>query len=181
MGSGRARCRHVPDPGGQPRDHTTAARLVVIGRVVANIRSSVAEQEQQWQRRFGDDVDSTAVIPTALEGHIIDLEGQELRVIDVAQGDISPSTVIHIPSIKTVIGGDVVYNRIHMMLALTGPTEWQKWIDSIDLVESLEATTIIAGHKQPDASDQDLETRPRPTAPATAGPGERRLELSGRH
>jgi hypothetical protein len=33
-----------------------------------------------------------------------------------------------------------------------------KWIDSIDLVESLEATTIIAGHKQPDAGDQDLET-----------------------
>ena len=57
-----------------------------------------------------------------------------------------------------MIGGDVVYNGIHMMLALTGPAEWQKWIDSIDLVESLGATTIIAGHKQPDASDQDLET-----------------------
>jgi len=56
-----------------------------------------------------------------------------------------------------VIGGDVVYNRIHMMLALTGPAQWRKWIDSIDLVESLGATTIIAGHKQPDASDQDLE------------------------
>ena len=45
-----------------------------------------------------------------------------------------------------------------MMLALTGPAEWQKWIDSIDLVESLGAKTIIAGHKQPDASDEDLAT-----------------------
>jgi hypothetical protein len=36
--------------------------------------------------------------------------------------------------------------------------EWQKWIDSIDLVEGLGATTVIAGHKQPDASDHDLET-----------------------
>ena len=89
---------------------------------------------------------------------MIDLEGQELRVVEVPQGDVSPSTVLHIPSIDTVIGGDVVYNRIHMMLALTGPAEWQKWIDSIDLVESLGAKTIIAGHKQPDASDQDLET-----------------------
>jgi glyoxylase-like metal-dependent hydrolase (beta-lactamase superfamily II) len=78
--------------------------------------------------------------------------------VEVAQGDIAPSTVLHIPSIDTVIGGDVVYNRIHMMLALTGPAEWQKWIDSIDLVESLGAKTIIAGHKQPDASDEDLET-----------------------
>ena len=45
-----------------------------------------------------------------------------------------------------------------MMLALTGPAEWQKWIDSIDLVASLGAKTIIAGHKQPDASDEDLVT-----------------------
>ncbi len=112
----------------------------------------------QWETRFGDDVDHHAVIPEPLDSNVIDLEGRELRVIEVAQGDISPSTVIHIPSIATVIGGDVVYNRIHMMLALTGPTQWQKWIDSIDLVESLGATTIIAGHKQPDASDQDLDT-----------------------
>jgi glyoxylase-like metal-dependent hydrolase (beta-lactamase superfamily II) len=133
------------------------ARPVASAAVVADIKSSVAEQEKQWQRRFGDDVDRTAVIPEPLEGNAIDLEGQELRVIEVPQGDISPSTVIHIPSIDTVIGGDVVYNRIHMMLALTGPAEWQKWIESIDLVESLGAKTIIAGHKQPDASDQDLE------------------------
>jgi glyoxylase-like metal-dependent hydrolase (beta-lactamase superfamily II) len=143
---------------GQLMKRFPGARPVASAAVVADIKSSVAEQEQQWQTGFGDDVDKTAVIPEPLQGNVIDLEGQELRVIEVAQGDISPSTVIHIPSIDTVIGGDVVYNRIHMMLALTGPAEWQKWIDSIDLVESLGATTIIAGHKQPDASDQDLET-----------------------
>jgi glyoxylase-like metal-dependent hydrolase (beta-lactamase superfamily II) len=134
------------------------ARAVSTAAIVADMQSSVAEQEAQWQARFGDDVDHHAVIPEALDGNMIDLEGHELRVIEVAQGDISPSTVVHIPSIATVIGGDVVYNRIHMMLALTGPAEWQKWIDSMDLVESLGATTIIAGHKQPDASDQDLDT-----------------------
>jgi glyoxylase-like metal-dependent hydrolase (beta-lactamase superfamily II) len=143
---------------GQLMERFPGARPVAAAAVVADIKSSVAEQEKQWQTRFGDDVDKTAVIPEPLEGNVIDLEGQELRVIEVPQGDISPSTVIHIPSIDTVIGGDVVYNRIHMMLALTGPAEWQKWIDSVDLVESLGASTIIAGHKQPDASDQDLAT-----------------------
>ncbi|MGB0097109.1 MAG: hypothetical protein WBP81_31780 [Solirubrobacteraceae bacterium] len=49
---------------------------------------------------------------------MFELEGHELRVIEVAQGDIAPSTVVHIPSIDTVIGGDVVDNRIHMILAL---------------------------------------------------------------
>jgi glyoxylase-like metal-dependent hydrolase (beta-lactamase superfamily II) len=138
------------------------ARPVAKAAVVADIQTSVADQEQQWQRRFGDDVDRTAVIPEPLESDVIDLEGHELRVVEVPQGDIAPSTVIHIPSIDTVIGGDVVYNRIHMMLALTGPEQWQKWIESIDLVESLGAKTVIAGHKQPDASDQDLDTILKP-------------------
>ena len=141
---------------GQLMQRFPGARPVAIPSVVADIQSSVAEQEKQWQARFGDDVDKTAVIPESLDGNVIDLEGQELRVVEVPQGDVSPSTVLHIPSIDTVIGGDVVYNRIHMMLALTGPAQWQKWIDSIDLVESLGAKTIIAGHKQPGASDQDL-------------------------
>ena len=143
---------------GQLMQRFPHVRPVTTPAVLADIKASVADQETQWQRRFGDDVDATAVIPEPLEGNVIDLEGHELRVIEVPQGDIAPSTIIHIPSIATVIGGDVVYNRIHMMLALTGPAQWQKWIDSIDLVESLGATTIIAGHKQPDASDQDLET-----------------------
>lgn len=143
---------------GQLMKRFPTARPVSTPAIVADIKASVAEQEVQWEARFGDDVDHHAVIPESLDGDVIDLEGRELRVIEVAQGDISPSTVIHIPSIATVIGGDVVYNRIHMMLALTGPAEWQKWIDSMDLVEGLGATTIIAGHKQPDASDQDLDT-----------------------
>jgi glyoxylase-like metal-dependent hydrolase (beta-lactamase superfamily II) len=143
---------------GQLMQRFPSARPVSTPAIVADIKASIADQEKQWQRRFGDDVDATAVIPEPLEGNVIDLEVQQLRVIEVPQGDISPSTVIHIPSIDTVIGGDVVYNRIHMMLALTGPAEWQKWLDSIDLVESLGATTIIAGHKQPHASDQDLDT-----------------------
>ncbi len=143
---------------GQLMKRLPDARPVATPAVVADIKASVADQEKQWQRRFGDDVDKTAVIPEPLDGDVIDLEGHELRVIEVPQGDIAPSTVIHIPSIETVIGGDVVYNRIHMMLALTGPEQWQKWIESIDLVESLGAKTIIAGHKQPDASDEDLDT-----------------------
>ena len=40
MGSGRARCRHVPDAGGQLRDHTTAARLVVIAQSVGVVPDS---------------------------------------------------------------------------------------------------------------------------------------------
>jgi glyoxylase-like metal-dependent hydrolase (beta-lactamase superfamily II) len=58
------------------------ARPVMTPAVLADIKASVADQEKQWQRRLGDDVDATAVIPEPLEGDVIDLEGHELRVIE---------------------------------------------------------------------------------------------------
>jgi hypothetical protein len=77
---------------GQLMERFPSARPVAAAAVVADIKSSVAEQEKQWQTRFGDDVDKTAVIPEPLEGDVIDLEGHELRVIEVPQGDISQAT-----------------------------------------------------------------------------------------
>jgi len=56
--------------------------------------------------------------PARADGRdVIDLEGAELRVIEVGQGDIRPSTVLHVPAIDTVVAGDVIYNQIHAMLA----------------------------------------------------------------
>ena len=92
-----------------------------------------------------------------MAGDVIDLEGAELRVIDVGQGDIRPSTVIHVPAIHTVVAGDVIYNQIHAMLGLSGPDEWQNWIASVNHVERLRPATIVAGHKKPEASDQAVE------------------------
>jgi glyoxylase-like metal-dependent hydrolase (beta-lactamase superfamily II) len=72
---------------GQLMERFAGARPDATAAVVADINSSVAEQEKQWQTRFGDDVDETAVIPEPLEGNVIDPEGHELRVIEFAQGD----------------------------------------------------------------------------------------------
>jgi len=51
------------------------------------------------------------------------VEGHELRVIEVGQGDIAPSAVLHIPSLDAIVAGDVAYNQIHQMLALGGSAE----------------------------------------------------------
>ena len=130
------------------------ARPVATAPVVADIHATLDFQAKQWRGFFGD-VPKASVLPEPLDGNVIEIDGHELRVIEIGQGDIAPSTVVYIPSINTVIAGDVVYNRIHLML--TGPEGWQAWIESVDRIEALGARTIIAGHKQPDASDNDLE------------------------
>jgi len=134
------------------------ARAVTTGPVLAYIEASHDTQVKQWEAMFGDDASDATVFPSQLEGAVIDLEGNELRVIEIGQGDIKPSTIVHIPSIYAVIAGDVVYNRIHLMLALGGPNQWQEWLGSIDRIADLGAKTIVAGHKHPDASDDDIAT-----------------------
>jgi glyoxylase-like metal-dependent hydrolase (beta-lactamase superfamily II) len=124
--------------------------------VLASINATLDDQARQWRAMFGDDTAEATVLPEPLDGDVIGLEGHELRVIEIGQGDIAPSTVVHIPSIDAVIAGDVAYNRIHPMLALTGPAEWQAWIGSLDRIAGLGPRTVVAGHKRPEASDDDV-------------------------
>src|SRR5207244_3954263 len=95
------------------------------------------------------------IVPEALDGDVIDLEGHELRIITVGQADTAPSTIVYIPSLDAVIAGDVAYNGIHQWLAQTDHEQRMQWIASVEKVEALEPKIVVAGHKRPDARDDD--------------------------
>jgi glyoxylase-like metal-dependent hydrolase (beta-lactamase superfamily II) len=143
---------------GQLTSRFPDARPVTTASVLASINATLDDQVKQWTAMFGEANAQPTVVPASLQGDVIDLEGHELRVIEVGQGDIAPSTVVHIPALDAVIAGDVAYNRIHPMLGLSGPDGWPAWIDSLDQIERLGPKTIVAGHKRPDASDDDVAT-----------------------
>ena len=54
---------------------------------------------------FGDRVAKPTVVPEPLDGLTLDLEGHELQIVEVGQGDIRPSTVVHIPALEAVVSG----------------------------------------------------------------------------
>jgi glyoxylase-like metal-dependent hydrolase (beta-lactamase superfamily II) len=103
----------------------------------------------------GKTVDSTA-LPDALEGDRIILDGHELHAIEVGQGDIPHSTVLHVPSIAAVVAGDVVYNGVHQMLGVSAPDDWRRWIESVDKIAALDPKVVVAGHKREDLRDGDV-------------------------
>ena len=140
------------------QDRFPGARAIALPDVVDHIKKTLDVQAGQWSALFGDSAVKATALPEPMDGDTIELEGTEMRVIEVGQADIYPSTVVHVPAIDLVVAGDVVYNQCHVMLGLTGPEEWQKWLASIDAVEQLQPKTIVAGHKRPDASDDDADT-----------------------
>jgi glyoxylase-like metal-dependent hydrolase (beta-lactamase superfamily II) len=133
------------------------ARLVATAPVVEYIHQAADVEAQQWAAMFGDRVAKPTAVPEALNGLTLELEGYELRIVEVGQGDIRPSTVVHIPAIDTVVAGDVVYNQIHAMLGLSGPRGWERWIQSVDAVEKLSPQMIVCGHKKPESSDREVD------------------------
>src|SRR5271154_1290877 len=99
-----------------------------------------------WQGIFPGEVPSQPIPPDRLEESSIELEGSELQIIDIGQGDTADSTIVHVPSISAVVGGDVVYNQVHMMTAETDAESRQDWIDNLDQIASLDPQIVVSGH-----------------------------------
>ena len=133
------------------------ARIVAVPGVVGYIEAHRGQDVRTWSAMFGDQVEVPAAIPSALDGDVISLEGHELKVIEVGQGDISPTAVLHVPSLDALIAGDVAYNQIHQMLGFSGPVDWEKWIESVEVLRRLGPRIVIAGHKKPEAADDQAE------------------------
>jgi len=132
------------------------ARAVALPSVVEAARAThepTRELATQW---FAGKALDCTVLPDALDGETIVLDGHELHAIEVGQGDIAHSTILHVPSIDAVVAGDVVYNGVHQMLANSGPEDWPRWIESVDMIAALHPKVVVAGHKRPELPDDDL-------------------------
>jgi glyoxylase-like metal-dependent hydrolase (beta-lactamase superfamily II) len=132
------------------------ARAVALPAVVAAIEAGHEAARAQWRELFGGQALDNTVVPAPLDGDLITVDGEPLRAIAVGQGDVAHNTVLHVPSLRAVIAGDVIYNGINPFLAASGPAEWPQWIASVDTVAALEPRIVVAGHKRPELPDDDL-------------------------
>lgn len=143
---------------GELLERFPGARAVALPSVVADCERTIDEQTAQWDVLFGDDVVSNATIPEVLDGSEVTVDGVRLDVVEIAQADISPSSIVHLPSTGVVVAGDCVYNEIHPMLGLSTPDQWNAWLASIDRIAGLYPQVIVAGHKRPDSDDRAVAT-----------------------
>jgi glyoxylase-like metal-dependent hydrolase (beta-lactamase superfamily II) len=82
-----------------------------------------------------------------------------LQAVFVGQGDTEHSTVLHVPSAAAVVGGDVVYNGVHMMTAETDHKSREAWIASLDAIATMNPKIVVAGHKSVGAPDRPESIR----------------------
>ena len=131
------------------------ARGLATRDVLARARFEATDEGQRayWRGLFPGEIPEAPVLPELFDGDSIDLDGHKLRVIDIGQGDTEHSTIVHVPSLRAVVAGDVVYNQVHMLTALTDATAREAWIASIDSIAALDPEIVVAGHKRVGAPD----------------------------
>lgn len=137
------------------------AKAIATPPVAAAIEKQIEPDfvKSFWEPRFPGHLPSQLVAPQALDGDAFYLEGNALRIVELGHTDTAHSTALHLPSIGLVISGDCVYNDTHPYLAECDEKARNEWMRALDVIESLDPKTVVAGHGvlDPDSSPRHIE------------------------
>lgn len=125
------------------------ARFVTLPGSLAAIERTWKSKVDQWTAIYHDAITSTPVLPSALEGKTIQLEGQRLEIIGPVQGDDAENSYVWIPSLRTVITGDIVYSGVYVWTAETDTAARRQWVATLDRIAALKPAVVVPGHQQP--------------------------------
>lgn len=115
-----------------------------------------------WDKLFPDQIPQASVVATTPPHNTFELEGNQLRIVEVGHTDTDETTVLHVPSIGLVVAGDAVYNGVHQYLVESGNGGIQKWISGLETIAALQPRRVVASHKDPALDDDSkaiAETR----------------------
>ena len=126
------------------------ARITALPEVAELINKQFFGKMEHWEKVIGPiNVCRKTVTIEPLSENYFDLEGQRIEIIPKVMGDLKYNTVVWIPSIKTLYGGDVLFNQAHPFTCEVTPEERQQWIRDIERLEALNPEVIIPGHQKP--------------------------------
>ncbi|MFF8769932.1 MBL fold metallo-hydrolase [Kitasatospora sp. NPDC015120] len=129
------------------------AQLLASPSVVDGILGTAAAKVAQWKPVFGDDIPDHPLVPAPLLPQPLMIDRQVIPVLLLGQGDCGGSTVVHVPSVRTVVAGDFAYNGTHVWTADTTPEQRTEWVRNLGRIAGLGADRVIAGHRAPDQGD----------------------------
>lgn len=99
------------------------------------------------------DLSQIHALPSSAKFSITGSKGKrhEFRAIEVGEGDTADSTVLHVPDIDLIVGGDVVYGHCYQYLA-ENPTldQRREWLESLDKIKKLKPKIVVPSHMQAD-------------------------------
>jgi glyoxylase-like metal-dependent hydrolase (beta-lactamase superfamily II) len=126
------------------------ARLVALPKTVAQIEKTWKAKLEQWAPLYQNALPAKPVIPEALAGNTLELEGEKLEIVGGLQGDSTDNSYVWIPSLRAVVAGDLVYDGVFPWTAETTPMERNAWSAALDQLAARNAELVVPGHQKPE-------------------------------
>lgn len=125
------------------------AKVVATAQTVAHIKATMDSKLAYWGPKMGEGAPDKVIVPHVLQGSRLELEGRQLQIIGL-DGPQPDRTFVWIPSTKTVLGGVVLSDNIHVWMADTQSAKsHQDWLATLAHIQNLKPATIIPGHFLP--------------------------------
>jgi glyoxylase-like metal-dependent hydrolase (beta-lactamase superfamily II) len=86
---------------------------------------------------------------------VLTLEGEQFPITAGVQGDGPGNSFVYIPSLRTVVAGETVFD--HVYFGVPKDKSREEWMKTLDQITALNPRVIIPGHEGPGAT-RDLAT-----------------------
>ena len=122
------------------------ADVVTTPAVLEKLSSKMAGKLAFWSPKMGANAPRKPVVPRAIEGNILKLEGQTIEIRGTT-GILANRPYAWIPSIKAVVGNIGVFGNMHVWTADTQTAaERAAWIAQLDEMSALKPELVVPGH-----------------------------------
>jgi glyoxylase-like metal-dependent hydrolase (beta-lactamase superfamily II) len=125
------------------------ADVVTTPAVLGKLAPKVAGKLAFWGPKMGANAPRQPVLPRALAGNALTLEGQVIEIRGT-EGPLAHRPYAWIPSIQAIVGTIGVFGNMHVWTADTqSAAERAAWVAQLDEMAALKPALVIPGHMKP--------------------------------
>jgi glyoxylase-like metal-dependent hydrolase (beta-lactamase superfamily II) len=129
------------------------AKIVALPATVNAAKTGWPARQKFWLPTYGNNIPGPEpVLPEELTTPALTLEGETFPITGGVQGADGPgNSFVYIPSMKAVVTGDIVFDRVYFGVPRDKARE--DWSKTIDQITALQPSMVIPGHQGPGATD----------------------------
>lgn len=132
------------------------AEVIARPLVATQMKTMGPQKFAYWKPIYGSNLADHLFFANDFQEKTLIFDRVKMNLINMEPGEIENATVIHIPSLSTVVAGDVLYAGVHPWLAEADQERRDQWIRNLEKLASLGAERFVPGH-QADNSEKGSE------------------------
>jgi glyoxylase-like metal-dependent hydrolase (beta-lactamase superfamily II) len=127
-----------------------SAKIVALTATVNGAKTGWPNRQKFWFPTYGNLIPGPdPVLPEELSTPVLTLEGEQFPITGGVQGDGPGNSFVYIPSLKAVVAGDCVFDRVYFGVPKDKARE--DWMKTLDQISAMNPVILIPGHEGPGA------------------------------